>query len=68
MDFVCIERHLIIEVDGKYHALSEQIEQDLKREQALQQLGFQIVRFTNEEVLCNSDNTICKIKKLVNNP
>ena len=63
VDFVCLRHKLIIEVDGKYHANGEQKEFDIQRENVLKQLGFTILRFTNEQVLCDIDNTIATIKK-----
>lgn len=67
VDFACLERFLIIEVDGKYHYTGEQQENDKKRENRLQQLGYTIIRFTNEAVMCDTDNTINEIKKIINN-
>ncbi|MGB3591665.1 MAG: imidazole glycerol phosphate synthase subunit HisH [Nonlabens sp.] len=48
VDFLCLELKLIIEVDGKIHLQQKQA--DAIREQELSDLGFTIVRFTNEEV------------------
>ena len=63
VDFVCLERFLIIEVDGKYHSTGEQKEADKSREDRLQLLGYKIIRFTNEDILCNIDNVIIAIKE-----
>ena len=51
VDFVCLSAWLIIEVDGEYHADAEQAEYDGGRTHRLQELGFQVLRFSNEEVL-----------------
>ena len=61
VDFICIEKRLIIEVDGKYHTTKEEIEADELRTTILQELGFKVIRFTSEEVLGNTDKTIIKI-------
>ena len=61
VDFICIEKRLIIEVDGKYHTTKEEIEADELRTTILQELGFKVIRFANEEVLENTDKTIIKI-------
>ncbi len=50
-DFVCLREMLIVEVDGEYHSRGEQIEADRTREEALSQMGFRILRFTNDDVL-----------------
>ena len=49
VDFYCHELQLIIEIDGKIH--DKQKEYDAHRERILESLGFQILRFKNEEVL-----------------
>jgi very-short-patch-repair endonuclease len=51
VDFVCLPAWLIIEVDGEYHSDTEQAEYDNGRTHRLQELGFVIQRFSNEEVL-----------------
>ena len=63
VDFVCLQHQLIIEVDGKYHASGEQKDFDAVREQKLKSEGYHILRFTNEEVINNLDQTIECIKK-----
>jgi ATP-dependent DNA helicase RecG len=62
VDFVCIAKKLIVEVDGKYHNTKEQQEVDEMRTQILSDLGFNVIRFTNEEVLLDIDNVLSKIK------
>ena len=48
-DFVCVEKGLIVELDGGQHALRH--EKDLKRSAYLEASGFQILRFWNNQVL-----------------
>lgn len=64
-DFVCIRHMLIVEVDGGYHNKSEQQEEDMIRMHHLQALGYRILRFSNEEVMFDTDNTINKIVKFL---
>ena len=52
-DFVCIERKLIIEVDGGQHAFT--IEEDTKRSDYLGNKGYQVLRFWNNQVLQETD-------------
>jgi very-short-patch-repair endonuclease len=52
-DFMCKELMLIVEVDGSIHELEEVIRNDIVRQQALEEAGFTVLRFTNEEVLTN---------------
>ena len=48
-DFFCHEKKLIIEIDGDIHL--RQLEYDKIREDVLMQMGFQMLRFRNNEVL-----------------
>ncbi|TMI63347.1 MAG: DUF559 domain-containing protein [Bacteroidetes bacterium] len=52
-DFMCKELMLIIEVDGSIHQLEEITKNDKIRQKALEEAGFTVLRFTNEEVLEN---------------
>jgi len=51
VDFVCLPLKLVIEVDGYSHQLSENEAKDLERQQALEDLGFRVLRFKDEDVL-----------------
>ena len=64
-DFVCLEKMLVIEVDGAYHFTDEQMEHDAYRTEELEQFGFRVLRFTNEEVICETEKVINKIKELI---
>jgi PncC family amidohydrolase len=57
-DFVCISEKLILEVDGLYHQLPENIISDEERTSDLNRLGFKVLRFTNEQVLNEPDSVI----------
>ena len=48
LDFVCFEKHLIIEIDGSQHAASVR---DRARETMLMAEGFRIARYWNNDVL-----------------
>ena len=62
VDFVALNSKLIIEVDGAYHNDAEQMEADKLRSEFLNEAGFKVLRFTNEQVLQDTDNTIKEIK------
>ncbi len=49
-DFVCLKYRLVIEVDGGYHSQGDQQRSDDLRTNALNDAGFKVVRFTNEQV------------------
>lgn len=50
-DFMCKELMLVIEVDGSIHELEDVLRNDKERQKALEEAGFTVLRFTNEEVL-----------------
>lgn len=62
VDFVCLEKSLIVEVDGGYHGNQEQAEADKQRTEILNNLGYTVIRFKNEEVIADTDNVLGKIK------
>ncbi|MGZ8541456.1 MAG: methylmalonyl-CoA mutase family protein [Chitinophagaceae bacterium] len=64
-DFISLEKKLIIEVDGNIHQLPENIESDQQRTERLNELGFQVIRFTNDEVLANIDGVLSSIKERI---
>lgn len=49
VDFLCMEKSLVVEVDGGIH--NDQKQYDSEREEDLQNKGYKILRFTNEQVL-----------------
>jgi 5-methyltetrahydrofolate--homocysteine methyltransferase len=65
-DFICLEKRLIIEVDGAIHNDLAQIEHDKQRTEWLESKGFKVIRFTNNQVLSDFYNTIEKIRKGLN--
>ena len=66
VDFICLEKRLIIEVDGAVHNDLAQIEHDKQRTEWLESKGFKVIRFTNNQVLSDFFNTIEKIRKGLN--
>jgi very-short-patch-repair endonuclease len=58
-DFVCIEKKLIIELDGSQHL--EQEEYDEERTKYLNLLGYKVIRFWNNDVTNNIDGVILAI-------
>ena len=61
VDFICLDKGLIIELDGGYHNDPRQKEYDEARTAHLHRLGYTELRFKNEELLCNPDAVIRKI-------
>lgn len=62
VDFVCLSKQLVIEVDGGYHNEENQQELDKLRTEYLNKQGFTVIRFTNESILFDIENTLNAIK------
>ena len=63
VDFICIEKGLVIEVDGGYHSEYEQMQRDECRTEHLEDMGLKVIRFSNEEVLNNIEGVLDNIRK-----
>ena len=66
VDFVSLERELIIEIGGGQHNQHPGIEQDEVRTKWLENKGFRVIRFWNNDVLLNTDGVIFKIWEAIN--
>ncbi|MBL8303463.1 MAG: endonuclease domain-containing protein [Ideonella sp.] len=60
-DFACVEAGLVIEVDGGQHFEADAIESDRRRTDALADAGFQVMRFTDREVLLEREAVLSAI-------
>ena len=65
VDFLFRKSKLVVEIDGGYHQTEEQQDLDAIRTEWLESSGFSVIRFTNEQVLFDSDNVINKIKEVL---
>jgi very-short-patch-repair endonuclease len=63
LDFVCLDRKLVIEVDGSQHG--EHAEADEIRTRYLSTAGFRVLRFWNNEVLQEFEAVKERIWKVV---
>jgi leucyl-tRNA synthetase len=63
VDFVCLAKGLVIEVDGDIHEYSK--EEDQIRTEMLNEQGFTVIRFTNEEVYNNIQKVLKNIQAKV---
>lgn len=66
VDFVCLERHLVVEVDGGRHAVD--MAYDEKRSRLLESLGFRVLRFWNNDVLARTDDVIATVATALAEP
>jgi len=51
VDFICVDARLIVELDGAQHRDEEQFWHDYRRTAYLKALGYEVMRFSNVEVL-----------------
>lgn len=65
VDFICCEKILIIEIDGGQHNEDKNIIYDIKRTKFLEEKGYKIVRFWNNEVDDNIDGVYEKLEKIL---
>ena len=56
VDFICFKNRIIIEVDGGQHA--DENNKDRERDSYLQQFGFKVLRFWNNDVLQNTNEVL----------
>ena len=61
VDFYCPAANLVIECDGGQHYTAEGLEADRARDQALAQLGLNMLRFDNRQILTEIDGVVEKI-------
>jgi very-short-patch-repair endonuclease len=59
VDFLCIERKLNVEIDGKQHDWYAAY--DERRSEEIQRHGFVIIRFTNREVMADPESVLMRI-------
>ncbi|TKC08399.1 endonuclease domain-containing protein [Pedobacter polaris] len=55
-DFMCKELMLIIECDGLTHQWEENIPKDIARQKQLENIGYKVLRFRDDEVLNDIEN------------
>jgi very-short-patch-repair endonuclease len=63
VDFVCLEKRLIIELDGGQHALPEKTLKDRERDAWLEKEGYTVVRFWDNEILMNTSGVLETIRE-----
>ncbi len=62
VDFVCLEKNLVVEIDGGYHDDEQQQIDDNLRSKELKDYGFTILRLQNEEVIAAPQEVIRKVR------
>jgi very-short-patch-repair endonuclease len=61
LDFLCAERGLVVELDGDQHALPREVTRDAVRTHFLRSHGLRVLRFSNHEVLRETEAVLQRI-------
>ena len=61
VDFLCIDRKLIIELDGRQHGW--EVDYDAERTAEIERHGFIVIRFRNADVIGDRDAVLAMIRK-----
>ncbi|WP_458759976.1 endonuclease domain-containing protein [Afipia sp. TerB] len=56
VDFIALDRKLIVDIDGGQHAV--RLAEDKERTRALELAGYHVIRFWNHDVLGNIDGVL----------
>ncbi|MBI1258334.1 MAG: DUF559 domain-containing protein [Chloroflexi bacterium] len=62
-DFFSYEHHLVIELDGSIHDLQQAA--DVERQYDIEALGYSVIRFRNEQIFSDLEDTLIAILKSV---
>ncbi len=63
-DFACIEIGLVVELDGGQHTESFVIDYDTRRKEEMAGMGFQTLRFWDNDVLKETDAVMEQIREM----
>ena len=66
VDFCCLERRVVIELDGGQHAAP--FARDKRRDRWLETRGYQVVRLWNHEVMANREGALRRILEVIGDP
>jgi very-short-patch-repair endonuclease len=62
-DFICMSAKIVVELDGESHDFEERQRADQNRDAFFVSEGFQILRFTNEQVMSNLEGVVEAIRQ-----
>ncbi len=65
VDFVCLEKRLVLEIDGSQHNETYTIRKDAERTRWLESEGYHVLRFWDNDVLMNIDGVLDKISEVL---
>jgi very-short-patch-repair endonuclease len=62
-DFICMSAKIVVELDGESHDFEERQKADQNRDAFFVSEGFQVLRFTNEQVMSNLEGVVETIRQ-----
>jgi very-short-patch-repair endonuclease len=62
-DFICMSARIVVELDGESHDFEERRLADQSRDAFFVSEGFQVLRFTNEQVMSNLEGVVESIRQ-----
>ncbi len=65
VDFFSKDLKLVIEVDGITHTWGEVAKKDIQRDVRLKEIGFQVLRFTDNEVMNDFNNVARTMENVI---
>jgi len=68
VDFISLERKLIVEVDGGQHNERKGRQENIERTKWLQANGYRVLRFWNNDVLVNTEGVLERITLALSHP
>ena len=68
VDFACLSKRLVIELDGESHGEKIRQEEDRLRDAALVAKGYRVLRFWNFEILETRDAVMARIREAMSPP
>ncbi len=67
-DFACHRAKIVVELDGSQHGLPENLKRDAERTAFLEQRGYRVLRFWNDEVLRGQEDVIDAVLRAAGSP
>jgi very-short-patch-repair endonuclease len=63
VDFACLSAKLVVELDGESHNFEDRQKADQRRDAFFAAQGFQVLRFTNQDVMSNLEGVVELIRQ-----
>ena len=58
VDFICYDKNLVIELDGREHLTPEKLEYDANRTAFLEEKNYRVVRYYNTDIFNHLDDVL----------